>query len=312
VRKKGSGKKPVLTVKQQRFVKNNYLKMSQKELAAALNCGAGSITGAMRKFGLRVPKELVLERRIKAMTGRSSATSEEDAFITANYMTMPIKKIADHIGRVGSTFVTHRLRQLGLVIPPEIIEQRKKDSRLKKGNTPPNKGKKQRDYMTPEAIAKTAGTRFKKGEPNHNTLYDGCITIRHEHPDRKGGRPYKYIRLSKGVWKQLHIYNWESANGPVPEGYILVAKDNDPLNCEPDNWELITHGDNMKRNSGSAQLTDGMVAFYMSVKGRKPDRELQQELLKHPELIELKREQLLLKRQIRERRNIKEAGTDEG
>ncbi|TEB41479.1 HNH endonuclease [Flavobacterium circumlabens] len=103
--------------------------------------------------------------------------------------------------------------------------------------------------MSPEQIERTKATRFKKGSSPHNTCEkDGVIRIRTDHKDRNG-RQYKWIRISLGKWKQLHVYNWELKNGNVPEGSLVTFKDGDSLNTEIENLELITMEQNMLRNS---------------------------------------------------------------
>ncbi|WP_158873956.1 HNH endonuclease [Antarcticirhabdus aurantiaca] len=40
-------------------------------------------------------------------------------------------------------------------------------------------------------------------------------------------------------WKLLSHLNWEEANGPLPEGYVLKARDGDRLNTDASNWVLF-------------------------------------------------------------------------
>lgn len=87
-------------------------------------------------------------------------------------------------------------------------------------------------------------TQFKKGNKPHNTKADGQISIRNDE-----GRKYKYIRLSLGVWKPLHVYNWEKANGSVPDNMIVVFKNKDTMSCDLSNLEIIDRKENMMRNT---------------------------------------------------------------
>lgn len=87
-------------------------------------------------------------------------------------------------------------------------------------------------------------TQFKKGHFPHNTKKDGQISIRNDE-----GKMYKYIRVSLGKWKPLHVYTWEEKYGPVPKGKIIVFKDRNTMNCDPLNLELIDRQENMRRNS---------------------------------------------------------------
>ncbi len=171
-------------------------------------------------------------------------TPDEDQFLRDNYLTIPAKRMAKMLGRTEGT-ARQRMKLLGIVVPPEVVQRFKEESYIKKGNVSFNKGKKQTDYCSPEAIAKSAKTRFKKQGLPANTLYDGAIVSRRD----KTGRNYKWIRISQAHWKMLHVYNWEQVHGPIPQDMIVVFKDKDCSNCEVSNLEMITRAQNMKRNT---------------------------------------------------------------
>lgn len=259
---------------------------------------------------LRVPYESmksrasVLKLRRLVPSRRATYSLRQKNYVKRSYLTVPPQKMADHLGK-SEEFVKSIMRHLELVIPREIIEQRIIDSRIKPGNVPANKGRKQSEYMTKAAIARTKATRFKKGQLPHNAIgfKDGDISIRR---DTDTGRPYLYVRLSLGKWYPLHQHVWEKHNGKVPRGHCLWFKDNDSTNCTIENLEMISRAENAKRNSGSRRLTDGYVAATMArEKGGvgRYNKGLQQLLLTRPDLIDLKRQSLLLKRSIHEQRD---------
>ncbi len=242
--------KSLLTPKIAAYIKANYLKQSGKAIAAKFNISKGVVYRFEEENNLIVPEDLKkkfrLEAFLKAKIGKTNFTKKEDAFIKENYLKLPVKRIADILGRSG-VGINVALKRLNLTIPQELADQRKLDGMYRKGSIPANKGKKQIDYMSPEAIEKTKGTRFSKGHIPHNSVgvSNGDISIRKD----KRGVAYKFIRAERGVWAPLHVYNWEQKFGPVPEGYILRFYDNNPMNCEPENLELITRKENMKKNS---------------------------------------------------------------
>ena len=244
----------------------------------------------LKSEGLIVPREITIAFRTASLTGRTTATPEEDAKIKAEYLLKPVKTLASEMDR-GYTFVTSRLKHLGLVIPPHIIAERKLASRIQPGNIPINKGKKQVDYMSAEAIERTAKTRFTKGITPHNTKYDGFERV------TKDG--YIEIRIAKGVFKLKHRVEWEKVNGKIPNGYLIVCKNGNLQDTSPRNWELISRIENMARNSGSINLTDNMVASYLATSSKKCDYGLKQKILTHPELIKAKKNQLLINRKIK-------------
>lgn len=227
---------------------------------------------------------------------KTSSTPEIDAIIKKEYLNMPFKQLAMHIGK-SYTFLITRMRQLELVVPREIIEQRINDSRIKKGTIPPNKGKSQSEYMSIEAIERTKETRFKKGNIPHNTVEgDGAIRIRH----KKGEHPYKYIRLELGKWELLHRHIWKEHKGKIPDKHIITFKDGNTMNCVLENLECISQKENAIRNSSHENPTDNRVASYIA--GKK-NKDLKSEFLKHPKLIEAKRQSLLLKRALKNERS---------
>lgn len=172
-------------------------------------------------------------------------TPQEDGFLKANYLTIPAKRMAKMLGRTEGT-ARQRMKILGIRPPEHVIEQFKRESYIKKGNVPPNKGKKIIDLYGPEALEKMKATQFKKGELPHTTLYDGAITIRRD----KTGRRYKWIRISKANWQMLHVYNWQQTHGEVPPGHIVVFKNKaNTMDCSVELLELISLEQNMLRNT---------------------------------------------------------------
>ena len=227
------------------FLKAHRLTKPSRELAKALNCSKYKVQRFLKRNGL-TPTAAVIERfRVQAMTGRTTFTTEQDEFLKKNYLNIPIKTMVDMIGK-SSTGIQCRLRQLNLVIPREIVEKRKLDSRIQPGAIPVNKGKKWSYFMSPEGQAASRRTTFRKGNLPHNTKYDGALSVR---IDKDAGRAYIHIRLSKAKWVMLHVHIWEQVNGKTPAGHILVFKDGDNANVNLENLECITLGENMRRNT---------------------------------------------------------------
>jgi len=105
--------------------------------------------------------------------------------------------------------------------------------RFKKGHTPWNKGKKGIHIGGKE-------TQFKPGHLPHNTRHDGAMSIRDG---------YWYIRLSKGVWKEMHRHVWEQQHGPIPEGHNVIFLDGNKKNYELDNLALVSNAELMIKNT---------------------------------------------------------------
>jgi hypothetical protein len=122
-----------------------------------------------------------------------------------------------------------------------ILTENQRNCCFKKGSTPPNKGKKHAEYMTPEQIEKTKKSRYKKGNVPFNVKYDG-----HERISVDG---YVEIRISQGVYKLKHRELWIKQNGSIPKDCVVIFKDGNKQNIVIENLQLITRKENMLRNS---------------------------------------------------------------
>ena len=285
--------KTILNAEQQAYVLDNCYKESSSSMGRKFGIDNGVIVRFIKNNGIIIPRSLSRSFAAAKLKGKTSVTPEQDEEIKKLYLEIPVKTLAKQLN-LSDTCLRCRMKQLGLVVPPEIIEQRRKDSQIKKGTPPPNKGKKQTEYLSPEQIEKAKETWFKKGDIPANAYNEpGKITVRHA-ADKRGGRPYKYICLGLARWVPYHTYLWEKENGPVPKGHCLWFKDGNSLNCVLGNLELITRKENYARNHPAVRLGDRFVA--RCIVGRNGDPEL---IIDQPELIELKRQQLKLSKEIK-------------
>lgn len=103
------------------------------------------------------------------------------------------------------------------------------------------------------------------------------------------------VKIGK-CWKWWARWKWEQEFGPIPSGMVVVFKDNDSYNTVPENLELITRSEASSRNVAQAgkKLTDKYIAGMLG----RGDPELRKVLPNHPELLNLKRQQLILQRTI--------------
>lgn len=104
------------------------------------------------------------------------------------------------------------------------------DCRFKKGSVPANKGTK--------GVYNVGGNRtsFK---PGHKPL--NYKPVGYERVDRDG---YTLVKVSDDGawherWRHKHKVIWEEANGPIPEGHVVLFADQDRSNIVLDNLILI-------------------------------------------------------------------------
>jgi hypothetical protein len=110
------------------------------------------------------------------------------------------------------------------------------DYRFRPGQVPANKGKK--GIVYPGGVA----TQFKKGQKPPNYMPVGA--------ERVNSDGYVDVKIREGLrgWRPKHILIWETANGPVPEGHVVIFGDGDNRNFDPDNLLLITRAQLVRMN----------------------------------------------------------------
>ena len=115
-------------------------------------------------------------------------------------------------------------------------------TRFKTGNSPPNKGKKQHEYMSAVSIGESAKTRFTVGHTPHNWKPVGSTRI------TKDG--YCEVKVKEpNKWQLLHRKVWVMVNGAIPPGYNVQFRDKNRLNCAPSNLYIIDRKTQMINNS---------------------------------------------------------------
>lgn len=156
-----------------------------------------------------------------------------DAFIKKYYCELPAALIARLFG-CSDTRIRYIYKRLSLVVPPEVLTQFKNSVRIQPGHISKNKGKRLKDYATPETIAKFKLTQFKPGNCPPNFKPVGSEAIRND--------GYIYLKLANpNKWQAKHRYLYEQARGKIPRGFKVRFKDGNRLNFDLTNLELISN-----------------------------------------------------------------------
>ncbi|MCT3661071.1 HNH endonuclease [Elizabethkingia anophelis] len=71
----------------------------------------------------------------------------------------------------------------------------------------------------------------------------------------------KYIKVEKG-YIHLRKYNFKKYIGEIPKGMLVSHIDGNPLNCKPDNLQLLTRTENAEKNSWRRYPEDYRKAFW--------------------------------------------------
>jgi len=231
------------------FLEIGYQLMNVEDLTSAFN------------FQFKVKKT---EIAIKAALNNHSITcgrAHGDRFI--NHRTLFSQEQVDFAkeyytshSRVGLTSLLNKKFKTDFTVN-QIISMVKRNKirsgrtgHYEKGNVPWLTGTK--------GIAKPNSGSFKKGSVPGNIRpmgsericeKDGFILVKVKEKNPYTGADTRY--------KHKHIHNWEKAYGPVPEGMVVVFKDADRLNPEPENLILLSRAELLRINKRGYKTAPG-------------------------------------------------------
>lgn len=134
------------------------------------------------------------------------------------------------------------------------------DEKFKKGQVSFNKGLKQSDYMSPEALERTKATRFKKGNIPHNYKPVGSTRLNVDgYIEVKVADPRTWELRARLVWKEKY--------GEIPESKILLhingIRDDDRI----ENLMLVSRCEELKLNQdglcveGATEINTSAIAL---------------------------------------------------
>lgn len=231
----------VWTPKMLKKLSDMRLYKSYQQIATELGLTKGAVKSKAQKLGL---------------CKRKFWTTQEVSYLIDNYPHVNTSVIASHLKKSMSA-VFGQVNKLGLQKSEEFrnsplsgrIRPGSKiggNTTFKKGHVSFNKGLQQKDYMSQQAIERTAKTRFQKGNKPYNTKHaDGVVTIRKD----KRGKCYQWIRIREGYWRELHRVMWEQHHGKPQKGFNVQFKDGNTMNCTIENLYLISRKEQMVQNT---------------------------------------------------------------
>jgi len=144
---------------------------------------------------------------------------------------------------------------------------------IKKGSIPANKGKKQHEYMSEDAIAKTKLTRFKTGNIPPNQCEVGYERL------TKDG--YLEIRTEER-FRLKHRVVWEQNFGIIPTGMNIQFKDGNRQNINIENLYMISKAKQLKEQNSMYARYPKEIQLLIQASGQlkrtinKKNKEIQQ------------------------------------
>lgn len=226
-------KKTWLTPERKRWLRENYSKGTVAETTAAFN----KLFGTSIRYGQM--QAASKNHRFGKANRQVSKTFEpwEEGWLQHHLPQAPRKDVAAEFERAWGWRPTHG--QLDRYVTKHGLQGAPNIGRIKKGATPPNKGRKGYSPLGSEK------GWFKKGNvpANKKPLWserwsrqrgNGApmleINVPFENPYTGHGN--FWIRKAVGVWMNHH-------EKVVPEGHAIIQLDGDPANCDPDNLECV-------------------------------------------------------------------------
>lgn len=173
------------------------------------------------KKGVPQHRWTTAERARLAEVAPGRSHDEIHALMTAEF--------GDHFGgtRIGAAMKRYGVRS-GL------------DGRFAKGQKPHNKGKTWAEFMSPEGQANSRRTQYKPGNLPHNAVGKHAG---YERVDKDG---YIEVKVKDGLqgeandnFRMKHHVVWETHNGAIPPGTMIVFADHDKRNFDPANLVAV-------------------------------------------------------------------------
>lgn len=237
------------------------------------------------------------EHITKLVRYKKKYSKQDLDYIKKHYPNGDNHEIAKKFNTTARAIATQAF-QLGVKKTDEWKVQQGIRTGWQKGQVSHNKGKK----MSKATYEKVKHTMFKKGNMPHNRREENVITLRIQ----KGGYMQWWMRET-GTRRMRPLQNIifeEHFGRPVKKNHFIVFKDLDSLNCNPENLLEVDRRGHLNK----IRWSDSVIAHHLSaLPGGKGlhSAELKEEFLKHPEIINLKRQYLLLQETLKSKRNVK-------
>lgn len=230
--------KRVWNDKMDNLLRRHYPKGDLRTLAERLGVTRAAVKSRASKLGI-----------VRKVNMHRPWTQRQLDYLQRHYADMTMAELKRRTGHAEKS-IWQRAAAMGLRKSKDFLQEQGRRTakhpnsiatRFKKGREPFNKGKRDYEFRSPDAIARCAKTQFKPGHRPANAKPVGYERITDD-----GYILIKVSMDSKMVLK--HRWVWEQANGPIPKGYNIMFRDGNRLNCELSNLELISREEHARRS----------------------------------------------------------------
>lgn len=224
------------TLEQQQFLRESIPQRSRQETAElftarfGLTMTAALVKGYASNHKIHIDGRRLTEEQIQFIkdNGRGNDSAKLTELFNAQFGTShPVAKLNTLRYKYGA------VSGLKTRVP--------NSGRFQKGHVSHNKGLKQSEFLTPEAIERTKATRFTPGHTpkNHKPVGSERVNV------------YGYVEIKTAepnIWELKHRVIWQQANGPLSSEDLIIFLDGDSTNCKLDNLALIDKSINARLN----------------------------------------------------------------
>lgn len=233
--------RPRYTAEQLEFLKTGFLAMQKPELTAAFNARFGQAKTELQIKATLANHKFRCNRKVGNPAGTCLIyTPKQVAWLMANYTGRGHAELADGL---NAAFENNKTPEQIKTFLGKRGLNTGRTGQFKKGIVPWNTDTKGTGVCKPNS-----GT-FRSGNVpgNIKPLWDericpkdGFILMKVPEKDPNTGFATRY--------KHKHVWIWEQANGPTPEGMAVVFIDSDKLHCELDNLMLLSRAELLNLN----------------------------------------------------------------
>ena len=229
--------KRVWNEKMDNLLRRHYPKGDLHVLAERLGVSYGAVKSRASKLGI-----------VRKVNMHRPWTQRQLDYLQRHYADMPMSELKRRTGHAEKS-IWQRAAAMGLRKSQEFLRECGRRTaqcpnsiatRFQKGLVPWNKGKRDYEFRSKDAIARCAKTQFKPGHRPANAKPVGYERINDD--------GYILVKVSMDCKMVLkHRWVYEQAYGAIPEGYNIMFRDGNKLNCSLDNLELVSRGEAARR-----------------------------------------------------------------
>lgn len=211
------------------WLASHYVHMMLPELTAAFNKQFGQAKTVAQI------KSCLANHKIRAGVKRNRTPRRYQdnhlAFLQTHYRTLNLEQLTEAFNKEFPRFGAD-VNSIRACLRNHRI-QSGRTGQFEKGQESWNKGQKGINTGGEKGWFKSGAVPLNiKPLGSERVNVDGYVEIKVDEPNPYTGHSTRY--------RPKHQVVWESEHGPIPDGHVVIFKDNNKLNCDIDNLKLVS------------------------------------------------------------------------